>query len=308
MTAVSRLPALPLEQWEPTKNTLHLYCQIIGKIRLATTPAQNHWWNVTLRVDPRGLVARGMRWHDTSFDLSLDVIDHALRVRTDRGETDSFPLADGLAVADFYEQLFAMLAGLGIEATIRAEPYGVPMTTPFSEDRQHASYDREAVDRYWRALVWVDWVFRQFAGWYCGKTSPVQLFWHSFDLAVSRFSGRRAPVAAGADASTREAYSHELISFGFWAGDPNVRMPAFYSYTAPEPPGLTDRSLRPAAAAWSPAGSSSLALLPYDDVRTADDPQTTLLAFLQSAYEAGAGAAGWDTDELRSTACPPITP
>jgi hypothetical protein len=308
MAAGLCLPALPLEQWEPTKNTLHLYCQIIGKIRLGTTPAQNHWWNVTLRVSPRGLVAPGMRWQDTSFDLSLDLIDHVLRVRTDRGETESFPLADGLAVAGFYEQLFTILAGIGIEVKIRPEPYGVPMKTPFLQDMEHASYDRKAVERYWRALVWIDWVFRQFAGWYCGKTSPVQLFWHSLDLAVSRFSGKRAPVDAGADASTREAYSHEVISFGFWAGDANVRTPAFYSYTAPEPPGLTDRALRPVTASWSPAGSSSLALLPYDDVRTADDPQTTLLAFLQSAYEAGADAAGWDTDELRSSACPQITP
>jgi hypothetical protein len=308
MSAGPLLPALPLQQWEPSKNTLHLYCQIVGKIRLATTPAQNHWWNVTLRVNPRGLIAPGMRWQDTSFDLSFDLIDHALCVRADRGETDSFPLADGLTVADFYEQLFTMLAGLGIEVTIRPEPYGVPMKTPFPQDREHASYDREAVERFWHALVWIDWVFRQFAGWYCGKTSPVQLFWHSLDLAVSRFSGNRARVAANADASTREAYSHEVISFGFWAGDANVRMPAFYSYTAPEPPDLTNRALRPATASWSPVGSSSLALLPYDDVRTADDEQTTLLAFLQSAYDAGAGAAGWDTDALRSSACPAITP
>ena len=308
MTTGQGLPSLPLEQWEPTKNTLHLYCQIVGKIRLATTPAQNHWWNVTLRVDPRGLVARGMRWHDTSFDLSFDLIDHAVRVRTDRGETDAFSLADGLAVAGFYEQLFRMLGGLGIEVAIRPEPYGVPMTTPFQQDREHASYDREAVERYWRSLVWVDWVFREFAAWFCGKTSPVQLFWHSFDLAVSRFSGQRAPVAADADASTREAYSHEVISFGFWAGDANIRMPAFYSYTAPEPAALTDCPLRPATATWSAAGPSSLALLPYDDVRTADDPQATLLAFLQSAYEAGAGSAGWDAEGLRSTACPPTTP
>jgi Family of unknown function (DUF5996) len=162
------------------------------------------------------------------------------------------------------------------------------------------------VVRFWRALRWIDWTLQEFAGWFCGKTSPVHLFWHGLDLAVTRFSGRRAPENPNADRVTREAYSHEVISFGFWPGDQKVRMPAFYSYTAPEPAGLAEEPLRPEAASWQQLfGSSHLALLPYDEVRNAPDPRRTLLEFLQSAYDAGAATAGWDADALRSSWCPP---
>jgi Family of unknown function (DUF5996) len=175
------------------------------------------------------------------------------------------------------------------------------MHTPFPDDREHAAYDRDAVERFWRILDWTDGVFEEFAGWYCGKTSPVHLFWHSFDLAVTRFGGKRAPALPEADAVTQEAYSHELVSFGFWAGDENVREPAYYSYTAPEPAGLREQPLRPAEARWNDQG---LALLRYDVVRAAVDPRAELLAFLESAYEAGAGAAGWDRADLTSRWCP----
>jgi hypothetical protein len=219
---------------------------------------------------------------------------------------DAFSLADGLSVAVFYERFFALLAGLDIEVEEKAEPFGIPVTTPFPEDTEHASYDREAVVRFWEALRWIDWTLQEFAGWFCGKTSPVHLFWHGLDLAVTRFSGKRAPENPNADRVTREAYSHEVISFGFWPGDQKVRMPAFYSYTAPEPAGLAEEPLRPEAASWQqPFGSSHLALLPYDEVRNAPDPRRTLLEFLQSAYEAGAATAGWDADALRSSWCPP---
>jgi len=177
------------------------------------------------------------------------------------------------------------------------------MTTPFPRDAEHAAYDRDAVECFWRILDWTDSVFEEFAGWYCGKTSPVQLFWHSFDLALARFDGGRAPAVPDADVVTQEAYSHEVIAFGFWAGDRNLWAPSYYSYTAPEPAGLQSQPLHPDQARWTESGSGSLALLPYEDVRSAADPRSTLLAFLESAYRAGAGLAGWDIEDLASSWC-----
>jgi len=301
---MSELPDLTLEAWEPTKETLHLWAQIVGKTRLAATPAQNHWWNVPLYVDTRGLGTRRLRSNGKDFDVSFDFVDHELVMRTSTGEVDSFPLRDGLSVAAFYERYAALLAGRGLEVELKADPFGIPVTTPFAEDSEHASYDREAVERFWEALRWIDWTLQEFASWFCGKTSPVHLFWHGFDLAVTRFSGKRAPENPKADPVTREAYSHEVISFGFWPGDQNVRMPAFYSYTAPEPAELSEQPLHPEAAKWKPTGSGHLALLAYDEVRNSSDPRGTLLEFLESAYEAGAKTAGWDIGDLRTSWCP----
>ena len=297
-------PALPYADWRETKDTLHLWAQIVGKVRLASTPSQNHWWNVPLYVDARGLTTRRLCAAATDFDIAFDFADHRLVVRTTRGEIESFGLADGLSVAAFQERLFALLHGLGIEVAIKAVPFGIPITTPFAEDAAHHSYDAAFVERYWAALSWIEWVLLEFSGWYCGKTSPVHLFWHGLDLAVTRVSGNRAPALPEADSVTREAYSHEVISFGFWPGDENVQHAAFYSYAAPEPPGLTGQPLA-AGAEWTAAGSGSLALLPYETVRAAADPRGTLLAFLKSAYEAGTAAAGWPAGELRSSWCPP---
>jgi hypothetical protein len=300
----TELPALPYEAWRETKDTLHLYVQQVGKLKLATTPPLNHWWNVTLAVDARGLTSGRMHAGGTSFDVAFDFLDHALVVRTDDGAVETIPLRDGLSVAAFNRQLLGLLDRLGIAAEITAAPFGVPMTTPFAEDVVHASYDGDAADRWWRALSWSDWVFREFAGWYCGKSSPVHLFWHSLDLAVTRFSGGRAPAATGADPVSAEAYSHDAISFGFWAGDESTRQAAYYSYTAPEPDGLTAQPLG-AGAEWTDTGNGSLAILPYDRVRESADPRGTLLAFLQSAYEAGTTTAGWPADDLSSSWCPP---
>jgi hypothetical protein len=294
-----------LEEWEPTKDTLHLWVQIVGKVRLASTPPRNHWWNVPLYVDVRGLTTRRMfAANGVTFEIDFDFIDHRLVIETDSGGRESFDLHGGLSVAAFDEELHATLAGLGVDVAIRESPFGLPMTTPFPADREHAAYDRDAVTRFWRILEWTDHVFEEFAGWYCGKTSPVHLFWHSLDLAVTRFGGKRAPQLPEADPVTQEAYSHELVSFGFWAGDRNVREPSYYSYTAPEPPGLRGRTLRPEQTTWTVIGAGSLALLPYEVVRTAADPRAALLAFLESAYEAGADAAGWDRADLESSWCP----
>jgi hypothetical protein len=299
------LPELPYGDWRATKDTLHLYVQQVGKLKLASTPRQNHWWNVTLAVDARGLTSGRMHAEGTSFDVAFDLVDHALVARTDRGGVDSFPLRDGLSVAAFNAQLLELLGGLGVEAAITPMPFGVPVTTPFAVDVEHASYDPEFVARFWQALSWIDWVFREFAGLTRVKTSPVQLFWHSLDLAVTRFSGRVAPAAPGADPVTAEAYSHEVISFGFWPGDEQTPSPSFYSYTAPEPAGLTDRPLAEGAR-WTDAGTGTLALLPYDSVRGAPDPRAALLAFLQSAFDAGTAAAHWPTEQPVDTRPPTV--
>jgi Family of unknown function (DUF5996) len=295
------LPELHLADWRPTKDTLHLYCQIVGKIRLASTPPRNHWWNAPLYVDVRGLTTRRLHQGDTTFQIDFDFVDHALLVRTHDGRTRLFALANCVAVADFDTWLHGALSELGVDVEIKEQPFGVPMKTAFPEDREHASWDRDAIERFGRILDWSDGVFEEFSGWFSGKTSPVHLFWHSFDLAVTRFSGRPAP-AIEADAVTQEAYSEEVISFGFWAGDDNVPDATYYAYTAPEPECLRDQPLP--VGEWIDSGTGSLAVLPYDLVRTARDPRGTLLAFLQGAYEAGARLAGWDTSDFESRWCP----
>jgi hypothetical protein len=300
-----QLPKLPLAEWEATKNTLHLWLQIVGKVRMASSAPRNHWWHVPLYVDVRGLTTR--RLHAESglaFEIDFDFVDHRLVISTDRGDVGSFELVDGLSVAEFDERLHATLKRLEVDVTIRETPFRVPTTTPFPGDREHASYDRDAVERFWRILEWTDEVFEEFAGWYCGKTSPVHLFWHGFDLALTRFGGQRAPAMLDADPVNLEAYSHEVISFGFWAGDQNVREPTYYSYTAPEPAGLREQTLHPEEAVWSEQPTGSLALLPYEAVRTAADPKGALLVFLESAYQAGAAASGWDRSGLESSWCP----
>ena len=297
-TARPMFPALPFDEWESTKATLHRYAQIVGKMRLGSGAPLNHWWNVTLHVSPRGLSTGPDPYGWLTFGVDFDFVTHELKVSTSDGGAFSFALEDGLSVADFYKKLFSGLETLGIELSINTDPFDIG-GEPLDKDRQHASYDKEYVERYWRILMRVDQVFKQFAGQFNGKQSPVQLFWHSFDLALTRFWGKRAPERDGVDRVTREAYSHEVVSFGFWPGDRNVRAPAFYSYTAPEPEGLTDEPLRPEAATWAPEGGT--ALLMYHDLRTMDSPESTLLEFLESAYLAGARAAGWDVEAFRTS-------
>jgi hypothetical protein len=297
------LPPLPLEEWAATKDTLHLWVQIVGKTRLALMPMRNHWWNVTLYPSARGLTTRRMPVEAHNLEIEIDLVDHRVWARTTESDA-SFDLHDGLSVAEFHRRLGDMLAGLDVRVDIRAEPFGVPMTTPFASDYHHASYDTAAASRFLRALQWSADVFEEFAGWYCGKSSPVHVFWHSFDLATSRFSGNRAEARSGVDSVTAEAYSHEIISFGFWAGDRANPFPAYYSYIAPEPDALTNQPLLPQQAAWTAQANGSLAIVRYDDVRGAADPRATLLEFLQSAYEAGASLAGWDLVDTATRWCP----
>jgi Family of unknown function (DUF5996) len=297
------LPPLPLEGWEPTKDTLHLWAQIVGKTRLALMPMRNHWWNATLYPSARGLTTHRMPIEAHNLEIELDLVDHRLAARTTDADA-GFDLHDGLSVAGFHQRLADTLERVDVRAHIRAEPFRVPMTIPFPADREHASYDTDAVTRFLRVLQWSADVLEEFAGWYCGKASPVHLFWHGFDLATSRFSGKRAPSIPGIDAVEAEAYSHEIISFGFWAGDEISRYPAYYSYTAPEPTELPHQTLRPESAEWLARGNGSLAILRYDDVRNSPDPEATLLSFLQSAYEAGASLAGWDLADTATPWCP----
>lgn len=302
MTENPQYPALPLESWEPTKDTLHLYCQIVGKIRLMLTPRRNHWWHVPLYVTSTGLTTSPMPYNGMTVTIDFDFIEHALKLHTSQGQRRQIALRDGLTVADFYAAVFSELYGLGIETRIYALPFDHKSKTPFAEDREHASYDAEAVHRYWQVLVETDHTLKSFAAGFNGKISPVHLFWHSFDLAVTWFSGNRAPDMPGADPVTRDAYSHEVVSCGFWAGDASIRAPAYYSYTFPEPATLTQQPLRPASAYWHARPNGSLALLMYDDARQMPDPRAAVLDFLNSAWEAGTRAAGLSTESYRYTA------
>ncbi len=292
------LPPLPFDAWDSTCDTVHLFFQIVGKVRLRLSPRRNHWWHVPLYVSARGATTGPIPWHTGGFEMEFDFVDHQLVIRMADGRTRAIPLP-GQSVAAFYKRLFSELSALGIEVHILAKPFGVPhLTVPFADDTEHAAYDAEFIGRYHRVLIAIDTWFKSFSGRFTGKISPVHLFWHSFDLAVTRFSGKRVPEMPNADPVTKEAYSHEVVSFGFWPGDPTFREPAFYSYTAPEPAGLSSTPLKPAAARWEPRNGSSLAVLPYEAIRTSADPEAVLLDFLESAYQAGARLAGWDVDAL----------
>lgn len=290
------LPPLPLEEWQDTKETLHRYAQVVGKVRMELSPPRNHWWHVTLYVTPRGLTTGPIPHSAGTFDISFDLLENRLAVTTSEDGQFSFALHD-LPVAEFYSRLIGGLGSLGIDVAINTRPFDLDDQHTLEENTIHSTYDGGYVQRYHQVLAWTDMVFKEYAGRFNGKQSPVHLFWHSFDLAVARISATRASLPDDVDPVTREAYSHEVISCGFWVGDQNVREPAFYSYTAPEPQGLTEQPLRPEAASWQEGGT---ALLKYEEVRKSDSPNDTLLEFVESAYQAGARTAGWDIEEFRA--------
>jgi hypothetical protein len=292
-------PPMPLEAWRDSKATLHRFAQIVGKIRLAASIRRNHWWNVPFHLTGRGITTRPMGT-DTIFTIDFDFVDHRLLAHSITGQTVSFPLA-GQSVASFYHRTAQALRALGVDVVIdKPEPFDLDDAMPFADDVQHAAYDPAWVTRYWRVLSQVALVLEEFAAGFSGKISPVHHFWHTFDIAVTRFSDRQIDQSPQVDPVTREAYSREVISSGFWFGDDKVGEPAFYSYTAPEPDGLADEPLQPAAAEWLAQNSSHLAILRYDDARATQDPRATALAFFESAYQAGARRAGWDTARLAS--------
>ena len=287
-------PQLVLEEWQDTLATLHMWTQIVGKIRLEQTPLVNHWWNVPLYVSARGLTTSPMAYQDRIFEIEFDFIDHTLRIQCSDGSLATLDLRPQ-TVADFYEEVMEALHGLGIDVKIWPMPVEIPNPIRFDQDQIHKSYDADYVNRWWRALVSIDDVFKEFRTRFIGKVSPVHFWWGSFDHAVTRFSGRLAPPREGADAITVEAYSHEVISHGFWPGGNGVQA-AFYAYSAPEPAGLSEQSVKPAAGFYSQDLKEFL--MPYDAVRQSSSPEGALMDFCQSTYEAGANLAKWDRKAL----------
>jgi hypothetical protein len=293
-------PALPYEAWKDTCATLHLWTQIVGKIRLAQTPWANHSWHVTLYVTPRGLTTSPIPYEARALQIDFDFIDHALLISASDGGERRLPLT-AMPVADFHDRLMAALAELGMRVRIHGSPNELPEPIPFSKDREHAAYDPDYAERFWRVLLQTDRLLKQFRTGFLGKASPVHFFWGSFDLAVTRFSGRRAPLHPGGipnlpDAVTREAYSHEVSSAGFWPGGGAVDYPAFYSYAYPAPEGFAAAPVRPDGAFFHEGLGEFI--LPYEAVRDAVAPDEALLAFLQTTYEAAADGAGWDRAAL----------
>jgi hypothetical protein len=289
-------PELPLEHWRATCATLHMWTQIVGKICLELTPPVNHFWNIAFQVSARGLTTPAMPCGgQRTLNMTFDFLHHELVAQCSDGGIRSIPLAPR-SVAVFYRDTLGMLHEMGIDVKIWTMPVEIPDPIRFELDTTHASYDPEYAQRFWRILVRTAQVMQELRGRFIGKCSPVHFFWGSFDLAVTRFSGRKAPARPGADPVTREAYSHEVISHGFWPGGGTVPSAAFYAYAAPEPPGFQDAKVEPVEAFYSPDLSEFI--LPYDAVRSRQDPAGTLLSFLQSTYEAGARLAQWDRTSL----------
>jgi Family of unknown function (DUF5996) len=288
-------PALPLDSWKDTYATLHMWTQMVGKVRLRLTPLMNHWWNVPLYVTARGLTTSRIPYGDRAFELWFDFIRHQLVLETSDGIVRALQLAPR-SVAEFYQEFMGMLRAAGIEVKIWRMPVEILNPIPFDQDRVHASYDPAPVEKFWRILLSVDAVFSQFRSEFIGKCSPVHFFWGSFDLAVTRFSGRRAPERPGADTMTREAYSHEVSSVGFWPGSGDVKEAAFYSYMVPAPEGFKEARVRPDAAHYDKQLGEFL--LMYEDVRKAKSPTASLLDFCQSTYESGASLGNWDRNAL----------
>jgi Family of unknown function (DUF5996) len=291
-----RWPALPFSEWKATYATLHMWTQIVGKVRLALGPNLNHYWGVVFYVTARGLTTSPIPYPKGIFEVQFDFIAHRLEITTSLGESRCFRLAPR-TVAEFYAEFMEALQSLGIQVKEWAMPVEVPNPVRFDLDKNHSSYDSEYAHRFWRILASVTPVFQEFRAGFIGKASPAHFFWGSFDLCVTRFSGRRAPERPDADRVTREAYSHEVISVGFWPGDGEIiKDAAFYAYAAPEPPGFKDTVVRPAKAFYSKQKNEFF--LTYDDVRLSESPEQALREFCQSTYDAGANLGKWDRKEL----------
>jgi len=294
-------PSLRLNEWKDTYATLHMWTQIVGKIRLELTPKVNHWWNVPLYVSSHGLTTSLIPYGSRHFDMEFDFFANQLVIRNSDSKTAAVALAPR-SVADFYQAVMAALRSLNIEVKIWKLPVEVADPIPFDQDTVHAAYDADAVRRLWRILLSVDSVFQDFRSRFVGKSSPVHFFWGSFDLAVTRFSGRRAPARTETDPVLRkimaEAYSHEVISAGWWPGNAQILDAAFYCYAAPVPPGLAEQRVRPAEAFYHKDLGEYL--LMYDQVAKAKSPSNVLMEFLQSTYEAAAAAAKWDRPALEA--------
>lgn len=292
-------PPLPLDAWKDTYETLHMWMQVVGKVKLELAPFLNEWWEVAFQVTSRGVTTSAIPYGTGIFEVNFDFIDHNLFILTSDGRVKTLPLIPR-SVADFYKEFMAALHALGISVKINPKPSEVENGIPFDVDTTHASYDPEYVNRWWRVLVQTDKVLQKYRSPFVGKSSPIQVFWGGFDLAETRFSGRPASAPEGADRITRLSEDQEHICCGFWPGSGNMQAPAFYSYTFPEPAGLKTASIRPASASYN--SDMGEFILMYDDVRKADAPEQMVLEFFQSTYEAGANLAHWNQGELERQA------
>jgi Family of unknown function (DUF5996) len=295
MDNATHWPPLPLKDWESTRATLHMWTQIVGKVRLALSPHVNHWWQVPLYVSARGLTTSAIPCGDRAFEMEFDFAGRNLTIRKTGMDTTLVALYPR-SVADFYHEVMTALGAIGIEVHIWPMPVEIANPIAFGEDHEHTSYDTEYVQRFHQILLQADAILKEFRGRFIGKASPVHFFWGSFDLAATRFSGRRAPEREGADPITREAYSHECSSAGFWPGGGGIAGPAFYSYAAPAPPGYAEYAVLPPAAHYH-AGLGEFILM-YDDVRLSASPRAALVEFLQTTYEAAANLGSWDRVNL----------
>lgn len=288
-------PELPYQGWKNTYETLHLWTQIAGKVCLKLNPFINHWWHVALYVSARGLRTSMIPFGNRAFEIEFNFIDHLLSVTTADGRYVKMALKP-VSVSEFYHEFTALLKSLELDVLIDLHPKEVPISIPFDQDHQHASYDAEYARRHWEILVQCDRIFRHFRGRFTGKCSPVHFFWGSFDLAVTRFSGRPAPARPVDDRIVRIAYSHEVSSCGFWPGSGSILEPAFYCYFAPEPEGFSQSKILPGSAFYNPLTKGFI--LPYEEIRRSKDPDRTLLEFCESTYEAGATLGKWNREEL----------
>ncbi len=288
-------PELPLEGWKDTYANLHLWTQVIGKIRMRLSPRQNHWWESALYVSPRGLTTGPIPFGRRYFRIDLDFMDHCLFIRVDDGRNRAMALSPK-PVARFHQEVFQLLESLGIRLSIDPWSKELPKNVRLDQFDGIQAYDAARAHAFWRVLIQADRLLKEYAARFIGKTSPVHFFWGSFDLTVSRFSGRRAPPRENADSITREAYSHECISCGFWPGSQNIQGAAFYAYAAPEPKGYAEARVLPESAFYN-APTKNFILM-YDEVRRARQPDELVRAFFQSAYQAGADLGGWDRENL----------
>lgn len=300
------LPDLPYNQWKETRLTVHLILQIIGKARLKLTTRKNHWWNVTLYVTPNGFSTQNIPIDSglNSLEIELDIKKKAIVITHSSRDEIQIDLHDGYTVADFYVRFMEELANFGLKPEFINKPIDLGIEKPFDQITEYHHYSWSHIEKFWQLMQWNNYVFQDFSGRFYGKTCPVHIYWHHLDLTVTRFSGKKLPpVDKSARILERDAYSHEQISFGFWAGDDTMPGPMYYSYTYPSPDSLDGQPLSPPQAWWQDSNGSPMALLRYEDVRNSEDPNATVLDFLESAYQAGAKLAGWKIEELRT---PPL--
>ena len=301
-----KLPDLPFNEWKETRLTLHLILQIIGKARLKLTTRKNHWWNVTIYVTPNGFSTQNIPIDEglNSIEIALDIKRKAVVITHSSEKEILIDLHDGFTVADFYVRFMQQLASFGIKPEFINKPIDLGIEKPFDQITEYHHYSWPHIEKFWQIMSWNNFVFQDFSGRFYGKTCPVHIYWHHLDLTVTRFSGKKLPpVDKSARILERDTYSHEQISFGFWAGDDNMQEPMYYSYTYPSPESLDSQPLAPQQAWWQDSNGSPMALLRYEDVRNSENPAATVLDFLESAYQAGAKLAGWKIEELTT---PPL--